>query len=101
MQKRFTTKQEIEKRLIESNGTPCMGIDLDSTIMADGMVTFVADEVFNRTVDLRYYPTGKYEVRAVGWPSEPETRIKDLEECVNYVWANRRRVCYEFMQVRP
>jgi hypothetical protein len=96
---KFKTKEQIRQHLIKSDGTPSMGIDLDSAVMADGMVTFVADEVFNRTVDLRYYPTGKYECRAVGWPSEPETRLKDLDECVNYIWENRKRICYEFIQV--
>lgn len=97
---KFKTKEQIRQHLIKSNGTPSMGIDLNSTVMADGMVTFVADEVFNRTVDLRYYPTGNYECRAIGWISESEKRLKNLDECVNYIWENRKRICYDFIQYR-
>ena len=43
---------------------------MDSMVMADGLVTFVAEDQIKNTVNGRYYKTGDYDIRVVGWPSE-------------------------------
>ena len=93
---KIRTKADIRARLIKHTGIVSQGIDLDSMVMADGLVTFVAeDQIIKNTVDGRYYKTGDYDIRVVGWPSENEKIIETLNDAVNYIWTNRKRIYYE------
>ena len=96
---KFRSKSDILARLIRHPGITSQGVDLDSAVMADGLVTFVAEERVKNTVDGRWYKTGDYDIRVVGWPTEPETRIDTLQEAIEYIWANRRRISYETMEL--
>ena len=96
---KFRSKSDIRARLIRHPGITSQGIDLDSAVMADGLVSFVAEEQIKNTVDGRWYKTGEYDIRVVGWPSEPETKITTLEEAIDYIWSNRTRVSYVTMEI--
>ena len=96
---KFRSKSDIRDKLIKHSGITSQGIDLDSAVMADGLVTFVAEDQIKNTVDGRYYKTGEYDIRVVGWPTEPETRITTLKEAIDYIWSNRARVSYDTMEI--
>jgi hypothetical protein len=92
---KIKTKEDVKNWLLKHPGIVSYGIDLDSAVMADGLVTLVSEQDLKRTGAGEYFVTGEYFIRVVGWPSEPEKNITTVKEAVDYIWANRKRIYYE------
>ena len=59
---KIRTKADIRARLTKHTGIVSQGIDLDSLVMADGLVTFYAEDQIKSTVDGGYYKTGDDDI---------------------------------------